>query len=155
MEIVPSKSIDLTNYILSLADLAQIKNLPIENLLPNFDPLDNSVISKVDWQSPELWDICSVMVDLSHLPKESEWRTFVLNLMEDKQAAKFVNFYISFTIETLQEALRENYGSDEDLREDWRFYDSLCNYKYLDKRVKKVIEGPYYSEVEEYRWIYE
>jgi hypothetical protein len=155
MEIVPSKSIDLTSYILSLADLTQIKNLPIENLLPNFDPLDNSVISKVDWQSPELWDICSVMVDLSHLPKESEWRTFVLNLMEDKQAAKFVNFYISFTIETLQEALRENYGSDEDLREDWRFYDSLCNYKYLDKRVKKVIEGPYYSEVEEYRWIYE
>ena len=155
MEIVPSKSIDLTSYILSLADLTNIKNLPIENLLPNFDPLDNSVISKVDWQSPELWDICSVMVDLSHLPKESEWRTFVLNLMEDKQAAKFVNFYISFTIETLQEALRENYGSDEDLREDWRFYDSLCNYKYLDKRVKKVIEGPYYSEVEEYRWIYE
>lgn len=155
MEIVPSKSIDLTSYILSLADLTQIKNLPIENLLPNFDPLDNSVISKVDWQSPELWDICSAMVDLSHLPKESEWRTFVLNLMENKQAAKFVNFYISFTIETLQEALRENYGSDEDLREDWRFYDSLCNYKYLDKRVKKVIEGPYYSEVEEYRWIYE
>jgi hypothetical protein len=155
MEIVPSKSIDLTNYILSLADLAQIKNLPIENLLPNFDPLSSSVISKVDWRSNELEDICSVMVDLSHLPKESEWRTFVLNLMEDKQAAKFVNFYISFTIETLQEALRENYGSDEDLREDWRFYDSLCNYKYLDKRVKKVIEGPYYSEVEEYRWIYE
>ena len=90
MEIVPSKSIDLTSYILSLADLTQIKN-----------------------------------------------------------------FYISFTIETLQEALRENYGSDEDLRENWRFYDSLCNYKYLDKRVKKVIEGPYYSEVEEYRWIYE
>ena len=155
MEIVPSKSIDLTSYILSLADLTNIKNLPIENLLPDFDPLDNSVISKVDWRSPELWDICSVMVDLSHLPKESEWRTFVLNLMEDKQAAKFVNFYISFTIRTLQEALRENYGSDEDLREDWRFYDSLCNFKYLDKRVKKVIEGPYYSEVEEYRWLYE
>jgi len=155
MEIVPSKSIDLTSYILSLADLTNIKNLPIENLLPNFDPLSGSVISKVDWRSNELEDICSVMVDLSHLPKESEWRTFVLNLMEDKQAAKFVNFYISFTIETLQEALRENYGSDEDLREDWRFYDSLCNYKYLDKRVKKVIEGPYYSEVEEYRWIYE
>jgi hypothetical protein len=155
MEIVPSNSIDLTSYILSLADLTNIKNLPIENLLPNFDPLSSSVISKVDWRSNELEEICSVMVDLSHLPKESKWRSFVLNLMADKEAAKFVNFYISFTIETLQEALRENYGSDEDLREDWRFYDSLCNYKYLDKRVKKVIEGPYYSEVEEYRWIYE
>ena len=48
-----------------------------------------------------------------------------------------------------------NYGSDEDLREDWRFYDLLCNYKYLDKRVKKVIKGPYYSDVEEMRWLYE
>jgi hypothetical protein len=155
MEIVPSKSIDLTSYILSLADLTKIKNLPIKNLLPNFDPLDNSVISKVDWRSNELEDIRSDMVDLSHLPRESEWRSFVSNLIADKEAAKFVNFYISHTIESLQEALRENYGSDEDLREDWRFYDLLCNYKYLDKRVKKVIEGPYYSDVEEMRWLYE
>lgn len=157
MEIVPSKSIDLTSYILSLADLTIIRNLPIENLLPNFDPLSSSIISKVDWRTrrDELQDICSDMVDLSHLPKESEWRSFVSNLIADKEAAKFVNFYISFTIEHLQEALRENYGSDEDLREDWRFYNLLCNYKYLDKRVKKVIEGPYYSDVEDYRWLYE
>ena len=154
MEILPSKSSDLTSYILSLTDLTNIRNLPIENLLPNFDPLSSSIISKVDWRSNELQDICSVMVDLSQLPKESEWRSFVSNLIEDKEAAKFVNFYISFTIQTLQEALRENYGSDEDLREDWRYYDLLCNYKFLDKRVKKVIEGPYYSDVEDMRWLY-
>ena len=78
MEILPSKSSDLTSYILSLADLTNIRNLPIENLLPNFDPLSSSIISKVDWRSNELQDICSVMVDLSQLPKESEWRSFVL-----------------------------------------------------------------------------
>ena len=123
-----------------MTQFENILEIDSERLIPSFDPLDTIIRSAVEWGSSELTDIASAMTGLSELPKVSPWRSLIVKSLEDEKMSRFVNFYIYFTIDNLTEALVENYGSDEDLQEDWGFYDLLCDYKYLDKRVKEVID---------------
>lgn len=136
----PSEAGNLTEYISSLAQLENILEIDSGRLIPNFDPLETEIRSAVEWGSLELTDIASEMTGLSELPKVSPWRSLIVRSLEDEKLSRFVNFYIYFTIDNLTEALVENYGSEEDLQEDWGFYDLLRDYKYLDKRVKEAID---------------
>jgi hypothetical protein len=136
----PSAAGNLKEYLLSLAQIENILKIESHLLLPSFDPLDSEVRKAVDWSSLEITEISSEMTGLSHLPKVSPWRLLIMKSLEDEKLSSFVNIYIYVTIDNLIEALMENYGSAEDLREDWDFYDLLCDYKYLDKRVKEAIE---------------
>jgi hypothetical protein len=149
MENIPSRSKDLTSYILSLAQIKKISDMNSEDLLPQFDPLDSKNLETVEWGSAQITDIASEMTGISHLPKVSHWRVFVINSLKDEELSKFVNFYVYFTIDNLTEVLLENYGSDEDIKEDWRFYNLLCSYEYLDERVREVFDrsAPYVEEM--------
>jgi hypothetical protein len=150
MEMNPSKAEDLTSYLDSLADVSKLREIESKLLLPSFDLLDLEVIQTVDWSSPEVTDQLFEMAGISQLPQQSEWRVLIRSLIEVKELSNFVNFYINLTIDILSEALRENYGSEEDIRADWQFYDLLINYKYLDKSAKNSISG-YSESVEEMR----
>jgi hypothetical protein len=145
MSINPSESADVTDFLLSLSNIQELQKLSDEKLEPPFDPLDAKLWKGVDLSKvPEISDL-----DLL----SSEWRELIFSKLTQPKLSKFINFYISVTIEELQQSCKESVDEIDLLREVFEFYDALCEYEYLDKRVKKIMKG-LASDVEKTRTLF-
>jgi hypothetical protein len=135
MRLKPSDAKDLTSFWHSLTDINMLMTYSDEELEPHFDPLDPKLIKKVDWE--ELREI----TDVAFWDENGEWKTLISRNIANPNLTKFVNFYIYFHIDSIAQEILE--GTDKtkaERNEDFSFYDLLFNYKYLDKRAKKVFK---------------
>ena len=135
MSLKPSETKDLTAFWYSLTDINQLMTYSDEELEPQFDPLDTKLIKKVDWDTRGEW------MEAFWDQKEG-WRGLISRNIENPSLTKFVNFFIYFHIEDIAQEIIE--GTDKtktERNEDFIFYDLLVNYKYLDKRAKKVCKS--------------
>jgi hypothetical protein len=145
----PSSEQDVTKYLLSLADIARNQeSVPIGNLEPQFD-LDAAYF-KLEREpiDPDDPDGFRRIIDLGWQALEETgfedygsnfWRDLVIEPLsnDSEEVTKFLNFYISQNFDQLVQGLHENWGV-RGVEDDWRFYDLMCNYKYLDKDMKKL-----------------
>ena len=134
MRLKPSKAKDLTSFWHSLTDINQLMTYSDDELEPQFDPLDPKLIKKIDWE--ELREVLDAFWD-----QGEEWKRLISRNIENPSLTKFVNFYIYFHIDSIAQEIAD--GTDKtkaERNEDFQFYDLLFNYKYLDKRAKKVFK---------------
>ena len=126
------------------------EKVPAANLEPQFD-LDDAY-QKLDREpiDPKYPDDYRRIIDSGwQALEETEfgfygsnvWRDIVIQPLRDSSEVltKFLNFYISQNFDQLVQGLHENWGV-RGVEDDWRFYDLMCNYKYLDKDMKKWIK---------------
>lgn len=147
----PSLEQNATKYFLALAAIGRNQEkVPVADLEPQFDlddayqkldrdpidpkyPEDYRRIIDSGWQALEETDF--------DFYGSNVWRDIVIQPLRDSSEAltKFLNFYISQSFDQLVQGLHENWGV-RGVEDDWRFYDLMCNYKYLDKDMKKWIK---------------
>lgn len=147
----PSLEQNATKYFLALAAIGRNQEkVPAANLEPQFD-LDDAY-QKLDREpiDPKNPDDYRRIIDSGwQALEETEfgfygsnvWRDIVIQPLRDSSEVltKFLNFYISQSFDQLVQGLHENWGV-RGVEDDWRFYDLMCNYKYLDKDMKKWIK---------------
>ena len=147
----PSLEQNATKYFLALAAIGRNQEkVPAANLEPQFD-LDDAY-QKLDREpiDPKYPDDYRRIIDSGwQALEETEfgfygsnvWRDIVIQPLRDSSEVltKFLNFYISQSFDQLVQGLHENWGV-RGVEDDWRFYDLMCNYKYLDKDMKKWIK---------------
>ena len=142
----PSVEQNMTQYLLSLAAIGKNQEqVPIVNLEPQFDL--NDAWKKLD---KEHHGAGFIVVDPGWQALEKTgfddygsnfWRDLVIEPLRNsnEELTRFLNFYISQNFDQLVQGLHENWGV-RGVEDDWRFYDLMCNYKYLDKDMKKSIK---------------
>ena len=148
----PSLELNATKYFLALADIGRKQEkVPVANLEPQFDlddayqKLDRELIDPnypdnyrriIDpgWQALEETSFCDPL-------NPYFWRNIVIEPVRNgsEELTKFLNFYISQNFDMLVQGLHEDWGM-RGIEDDWRFYDLMCNYKHLDKDMKKWIK---------------
>ena len=147
----PSLDQNATKYFLALAAIGRNQEkVPAANLEPQFD-LDDAY-QKLDREpiDPKYPDDYRRIIDSGwQALEETEfgfygsnvWRDIVIQPLRDSSEVltKFLNFYISQSFDQLVQGLHENWGV-RGVEDDWRFYDLMCNYKHLDKDMKKWIK---------------
>ena len=147
----PSLEQNATKYFLALAAIGRNQEkVPAANLEPQFD-LDDAY-QKLDREpiDPKYPDDYRRIIDSGwQALEETEfgfygsnvWRDIVIQPLRDSSEVltKFLNFYISQSFDQLVQGLHENLGV-RGVEDDWRFYDLMCNYKHLDKDMKKWIK---------------
>jgi hypothetical protein len=135
MTLKPSEAKDLNSFWRTLTDTKKFMKYSDHELEPQFDPLDPKELKGLDFdtlhEAVEKW-----YDEGDHL------QSLITRNIENPNLTKFVNFYIYFRIEHIaQDLIEEVDKTKEERTEDFFFYDLLCNYKYLDKRVKKVCKS--------------
>jgi len=135
MGLKPSEAKDLNSFWRTLTDVEKLMKYSDHELEPQFDPLDPKVLKGLDYdalhEAVEKW-----YDEGDHL------QSLITRNIENPNLTKFVNFYIYFRIEHIAQDLIEGVDKTKEERtEDFLFYDLLCDYKYLDKRVKKVCKS--------------
>lgn len=124
------------------------ESVPIGNLEPQFDL--NAAYLKLEREpiDPDDSDGHRRIIDLGwqaleesgfeEVQEKDFWRDLVIEPLSNhsKELARFLNFYISHNFDQLVQGLHENWGV-RGVEDNWRFYDLMCNYKYLDKDMKK------------------
>ena len=147
----PSLELNATKYFLALADIGtKQEKVPVANLEPQFDLED--AYQKLDREpiDPNYPDDYRRIIDPGWQALEETdfgfygsnfWRDIVIQPLRDnsEELTKFLNFYISQSFDQLVEGLHENWGM-RGIEDYWRFYDVMCNYKHLDKDMKKWIK---------------
>ena len=150
MKINPSLEKDPTKYFMTLASLEISKGIePIEILEPQFDLIE--AYGRLDRApaDPDYPDAYRKIIDpgwevLKNTNFEyisSDWVKLLTQPLKthSKEIVKFLNFYIFITLDSLVESLNENWHL-RGVEDDWRFYDLIVEYKYLDKSLKKHIK---------------
>ena len=147
----PSLEQNATKYFLALAAIGRNQEkVPAANLEPQFD-LDDAyqklAREPIDPKYPD--DYRRIIDSGWQALEETEfgfygsnvWRDIVIQPLRDSSEVltKFLNFYISQSFDQLVQGLHENWGV-RGVEDDWRFYDLMCNYKHLDKDMKKWIK---------------
>lgn len=148
----PSLELNATKYFLALSDIGRKQEkVPVANLEPQFDlddayqkldrepidpnyPDDYRRIIDPGWQALEETSFCDPL-------NPYFWRSIVIEPLRNgsEELTKFLNFYISQNFDMLVQGLHEDWGM-RGIEDDWRFYDLMCNYKHLDKDMKKWIK---------------
>ena len=128
---------------MSLATIGKKQeSVPIANLEPQFDVVDAWKKLDKEYLNPGF-----IVVDPGWQALEETgfddygsnfWRNLVIEPLsnDSEEVTKFLNFYITQNFDQLAQGLHENWGV-RGVEDDWRFYDLMCNYKYLDKDMKK------------------
>jgi hypothetical protein len=147
----PSSEQNATKYLLALADIGKNQEqVPVANLEPQFDLNDAWGKLEKEYPSPDFNPGAFIVVDPGWQALEETdfgfygsnfWRDIVIQPLRDnsEELTKFLNFYISQSFDQLVEGLHENWGM-RGIEDYWRFYDLMCNYKYLDKDMKKWVK---------------
>jgi len=147
----PSSEQNMSKYLMSLAEIGKNQeHVPIANLEPQFDlyeaweklerePLGSGFrVVDPGWQALEETGFDSTV----GYGSSNFWLDLVTEPLRNssEDLTRFLNFYIRMNIDMLVQALHENWGM-RGVEDDWRLYDLMCNYKYLDKRMKKWINN--------------
>jgi hypothetical protein len=148
----PSLELNTTKYLLALANIGKNQEqVPVANLEPQFDLNDAWGKLEKEYPSPDLNPGAFIVVDPGWQALEETgfcdplnpyfWRNIVIETLRNggEGLTKFLNFYISQNFDMLVQGLHENWGM-RGIEDDWRFYDLMCNYKHLDKDMKKWIK---------------
>ena len=146
----PSSEQNMTKYLMSLAAIGRNQEqVPILNLEAQFDL--NEAWEKLDKEfiDPDTTPGAFRFVDPGWQALEETgfddygsnfWRDLVIEPLRNnsQELTRFLNFYINMNFDMLVQGLHENWGN-RGVEDDWRFYDLMRNYKYLDKDMKKWI----------------
>lgn len=136
MGLKPSEAKDLNSFWRTLTDIKKLMKYSDHELEPQFDPFNPKLLKDLDLDA--LHEVTEMWFDQEDYPLKS----LLTRNIENPNLTKFVNFYIYFRIEQIAQDLIEGVDKTKEERtEDFVFYDLLCEYKYLDKRVKKVCKS--------------
>ena len=133
MNLKPAEATDIKNLLLSITNLAALEEYSDLELEPSFDPLIAKLWKALDWKT-----MPSEIEELDLL--SAEWREFISKKINNSKPSKFVNFYIYYIIQQLQQSCKESVDDIDLLKEEFAFYDLLSGYENLDKRNKKLID---------------
>lgn len=133
MTLKPAEATDIKNLLLSITNLAALEEYSDLELEPSFDPLIGKLWKALDWKT-----MPSEIEELDLL--SAEWREFISKKINNSKPSKFVNFYIYYIIQQLQQSCKESVDDIDLLKEEFAFYDLLSGYENLDKRNKKLID---------------
>jgi hypothetical protein len=133
MTLKPAEAADIQNLLLSITNLAALEEYSHLELEPSFDPLIGRLWEALDWKT-----MPSEIEELDLL--SAEWREFISKKINNSKPSKFVNFYIYYIIQQLQQSCKESVDDIDLLKEEFAFYDLLSGYENLDKRNKKLID---------------
>lgn len=136
MTLKPSEAKDLNSFWRTLTDIKKLMKYSDHELEPQFDLFDRRLLKGLDLDA--LHEVKEIWFDQEDHPLKS----LIIRNIENPNLTKFVNFYIYFCIENIAQDLIEGvHQTKEERTENFVFYDLLCDYKYLDKRVRKVCES--------------
>jgi hypothetical protein len=131
----PSLELDVAKYLSCLVAISRTQeSVPVEFLEPKFDLVDAYL--KLDKGDSILQEFES-----SNFEYLNFWKEIVASQLKSDNGdlSNFLNFYILLTFDQLVEALHESWHM-RGIEDDWRHYDLICNYSYLDKVNKRSIK---------------